>query len=123
MRPHLFRRLRGQLAVGRRIGQLDHLAGIDPDLALEQNQILRLLVLGRNQRLLLRLQLHTRPQLVQIRRRAGFVFSVSVVFEHLRLCHQRLRVLNFALIGNRAQIRSRYPLHHLAARRNLGEIR
>ena len=119
----LFRCLRGQLAVGRRIGQLNGLAGIDPDLALEQDQVLRPLVFDRDQRLLLRGQLDAGAQPVEIRGRAGLMRGVSMILEHLRLCYQRLGVFNLARVGNRAQIRRRYPLHDLASRRHLAEIR
>ena len=80
--------MRGQFAVGRRIGQPIYLRGIDADLALQQDQVFRLLILRRDQRLLLRLQLHLRAQLIQIRRGARLVRFVRVIFEHLRLRHR-----------------------------------
>ena len=80
---HLFRRLRGQFAVGRGVGERDLLPGIDADLALEQDQVFFLGVLGVEQRLLLGLQLHARAQLVQIGGDTGLVRGVGVVEQNL----------------------------------------
>ena len=119
---HFLRRLRGQFAVGRRVGQLDLLSRIDADLPLQQDQVFLQLVLRPNQGLLLRLQLHPRPQLVEIGRGSSLVRLVRVIQLHLRLGHLRLRVLHIAPVRNGAQINRGHLLHHLAPRRHLRKI-
>ena len=53
--PHLFRRLFGQIAVRRRIGENNLLPRIDAGFALQQDQVLLISVLSVKQRLLLSL--------------------------------------------------------------------
>ena len=99
-----------------------YLRRIDADLALQQDQVFRLLILRSNQRLLLRLQLHLRAQLIKICRGTRHVRLVRVIFKHLRLRHQRLLVLYLACVGDGAQICRGHLLHHLASRSHFAEI-
>ena len=47
---------------------------------------------------------------------------MRVVKQNLCLRNQRLRIVHFALRGNRMQISRGYLLHNLAPRRHLGKV-
>ena len=114
--------LGSQFAVGSRVGEGNRLAGVDADLALEQDEVLFIGVLRGDQRLLLGLELHARPQLIQIRRDAGHVSFVGVFEQHSVRRLQRPGVVHLAGCGNGVQISRSHLLHHLAARRHLNEV-
>ena len=119
---YLFRRLGGQLAVGRAIGQHDLLSGIDADLALQQDQVFVQRVLCCDHGLLLRLQLHLGTQFVKIGGGSGLVRGMCLIEEHAVRLFQGVGVVHFAGCGNHVQIGGCHLLHDLAARRHLGKI-
>ena len=120
---HFFRRLFRQIVVGRGIGESNVLAGSDPDLALEQDQVFLIGVLRVEQRLLLGLELDARPQLIEIRCNAGLVRRMGMIEQHLILGQQRFGVVHLAGGGNGVEIGGGHLLHNLAARCHFGEMR
>ena len=118
----LFGGFRGQFAVRGRVSERDLLAGVDADLALEQNQILIQAVLGGQQSLLLRLKLDASPQDIEISHRPGLVFGAGLIGQHLIGRFLRLGVAHLALSGDGVKIGRGHLLDHLFAGRHLGVV-
>ena len=74
-----FRGLRGQIAVGRRIGEHDLLAGIDADLALEQDEVFFEAFSAAMSACCCGLKLNSRAQFVEIGCDTGLVSFMGVI--------------------------------------------
>ena len=106
-----------QLRIWRRIRQHDRLFRGQPNLPVQRDLRLLEIVLRRNHRLLLALQLHPRPQLVQVRSGPRQMLLVRLVEHRLIRLLECLRVVRLRLRRQRLQIRVAHVQHHQPARR------
>src|ERR1017187_9991811 len=93
---HFLRGLRGQIVVGGGVGKDDFLAGRDADFALEEDEVFLEGVLGGDEGLLLRLELDSRSELIEIRDGPGFVGGADLAEQQLVSGFEGAGIVNLA---------------------------